>query len=307
MCSAFPSDSEFSVEKFTSSFISNGLVQRIRGMLEARKHQGDINHITGDVHYLVFGLPGKRTVLTIHDCGFMSHPNLLARQILKLLWLDLPVRHCKYVTAVSEATKKDIVRYTGCDESKVIVIPTVVATAYHSVPKEFNAGCPRILHIGLAPNKNFERHVAAISGIDCHLHIVGKLRDQHIGMLEKYGVTYTSEYSISKEAMIKAYIDADIVLFASTREGFGMPIVEGQSIGRPVITSSVSSMPEVAGGGACLVDPFSVESIRDGVMRVIEDPDYRVSLQDRGYENVKRFSPGTVARQYEALYRMVAE
>jgi Glycosyltransferase len=83
-----------------------------------------------------------------------------------------------------------------------------------------------------------------------------------------------------------------------------MPIIEAQTVGRPVVTSNCSSMPEVAGvGGACLVDPFDVASIRAGVLRVIKDPDYREALVKRGFENVCRFRPQAIARAYCALYR----
>lgn len=101
----FPADGDLVLRAVTSSHLSNGVLPRLRGMLEARRLLGGaVNHVTGDVHYLALGLPASRTVLTIHDCGFMNHPNPVARRLLKWVWLDLPVRHCRYVTAVSEAT-----------------------------------------------------------------------------------------------------------------------------------------------------------------------------------------------------------
>lgn len=305
MTRAFPDGVGFQLEKYTLSHLSNGLLPRIRGVLEARANQGDVNHVTGDVHYLVLGLPSNRTVLTIHDCGFIYRKNPFIRRLLKWIWLDLPVRHCRFVTAVSEATKQDIVRFSRCNPSKVHVIPTIVESFYRPSPKEFDTNCPRILHIGLAPNKNFERHIEALEGINCHLHIVGRLSPYHIGLLSNRQISYTNEYNISPSDMLKAYVQADVVLFASTFEGFGMPIIEGQSVGRVVVTSRVSSMPEVAGEGACLVDPYDVDSIRRGLRRVIDDTDYRQSLISAGFDNVKRFAPESVARQYENLYREV--
>jgi glycosyltransferase involved in cell wall biosynthesis len=81
-----------------------------------------------------------------------------------------------------------------------------------------------------------------------------------------------------------------------------MPILEAQTVGRPVVTSNISSMPEVAGSAACLVDPYSVESIRAGVLRVIEDAEYRANLISAGFENTQRFKAETVARAYAELY-----
>jgi glycosyltransferase involved in cell wall biosynthesis len=301
----FPPGSGFVLKKFTSSHLSNGVISRLRGMREAARNAGMVNHVTGDVHYLALALPGDNTILTIHDCGFMSHGNPLARQILKWFWLKLPVRHCRYVVVVSAATRRDILRYTRCDPEKVIVIPTVVAGGFSRVERPFNQDCPRILHVGLAPNKNFPRHVEALSGVRCELRIIGRLEEGHIRLLERHGVRYTCSYNISQEEMYKAYVDSDLLLFASTLEGFGMPIVEAQIVGRAVVTSNLSSMPEVAGDGACLVDPYSVSSIRQGVMRVINDPAYRASIIEAGYSNAARYDARAVAGEYERLYRRV--
>ncbi len=94
-----------------------------------------------------------------------------------------------------------------------------------------------------------------------------------------------------------------MLVFASTYEGFGLPIVEAQATGRPVVTSDTLSMPEVAGDAACLVDPFNVESIRNGILKVIQDTGYREQLVQNGLKNVERFKPESVAMQYLALYR----
>jgi glycosyltransferase involved in cell wall biosynthesis len=106
--------------------------------------------------------------------------------------------------------------------------------------------------------------------------------------------------------MPSLYAQADMVLFASTYEGFGLPIIEAQATGRPVVTSRVTAMPEVAGEGACLVDPYDVSSIRNGVLRVLDDGSYRDSLVHLGFENVRRFEPSLIASQYARLYEEVS-
>ncbi|HYC29383.1 MAG TPA: glycosyltransferase, partial [Chitinophagaceae bacterium] len=110
---------------------------------------------------------------------------------------------------------------------------------------------------------------------------------------------------LSDEEMVQAYVQADIIAFASTYEGFGMPILEGQATGRPVITSNISSMPEVAGNAACLVDPFDVTAIRAAFDKVITDDAYREKLIMDGLENVKRFSPQLIADKYLQLYKQM--
>ena len=305
MLAAFPEDSGLEVVKFVSSYYSNGLLPRLKAVWEARRHRGDINHITGDVHFLALGLPGARTVLTIHDIGFLRDYRGWKRRLLKWFWLDWPVRHCRVVTTVSEATKRDILANTRCDPAKIRVIPTLIAPYFRPAAKAFDAAKPRILHIGLAPNKNFERHVEALKGISCHLHIIGKLEERHHALLRSAGIDYTHAYNLSDEAMQAAYATADLLLFASTLEGFGMPILEAQTVGRPVVTSNCSSMPEVAGAGACLVDPYDVASIRAGVLRVIGDASYRKELVRLGRENVGRFEANVVAEQYMQVYNSI--
>lgn len=307
MMAHFPKYGPFQLEKFVSSYPSNGIFQRLLASWEAFKNRTAINHITGDVHFLALATPKSRTILTIHDCVFAKHPSPIARFFLMLFWLKWPVGRSKIITTVSEATKKDVIRYTNCSPEKIKVIPTIINNLYGPSPKSFNQDRPVILHIGIAFNKNLERHIQAIAGIKCHFHIIGKITKEHRTLLQKLNIDYHSEYNISNEAMLAAYQNADLLLFASTLEGFGMPIIEAQAVGRPVVTSNISSMPEVAGNGACLIDPFDVECIRAGVIRIIEDEQYRTYLVQKGFENVKRFRADSVARQYEAVYQQVID
>ena len=145
----------------------------------------------------------------------------------------------------------------------------------------------------------------ALKGIKCHLKVIGILDKGQRQLLEDSGLSYDSDGNVSEEAMYRAYCDADLVSFVSTYEGFGMPIIEAQWVERPVVTSNCSSMPEVAGQGACLVDPFDVNSIRLGLEQVINDPEYRKSLVERGRQNREKFALPAVAKQYFALYQRV--
>ena len=284
---------------------SNGLWPRLRIAWAAAQAQGAINHLTGDIHFVILALPQRGSILTVHDCGFMRHPNPVARWLLWLFWLKLPIAHAQVVTAISEATKAELIRFTGCNPAKIRVIPTIIKTHFSPQPKAFPASKPRILHIGTAPNKNLLRHIEAIAGIDCTFHIIGKLSAEVQQKLEAHHIDYYNEWDLSDAQVQAAYHNCDLLLFASTLEGFGMPILEAQAVGRPVVTSNISSMPEVAGTAACLVDPLSVASIREGVLRVIQDAPYREALIATGFENIKRFQAETVARAYGELYEEV--
>ena len=297
---------DFEVEVAVCSHISQGLLPRLKNVLEARKRQKDINHITGDVHYLNLLFDTRKTILTIHDCIFLKHPNKLARAVLKLFWLTLPARKSAYITCVSEATKKELLGHITFPSEKVLVIPTVVnEKLFHFSDKSFNKESPSILFIGTTPNKNMELTAKALKGISCTLEIIGKLSEAQKVVLVENKISYRNEVAISNERMVEKYQECDFLLFPSTYEGFGMPILEAQLTGRVVVTSNCSSIPEVAGDSACLVNPFEIESIRNGVIRIIQDKNYRTELIEKGKENVKRYSTKQVAKQYAELYQNV--
>src|ERR1039457_1051746 len=138
-------------------------------------------------------------------------------------------------------------------------------------------------------NKNICRVAEALQRIPCRLDIIGRLTERQREVLEFNRIQYTEQWDLSDQQVIEKYRQCDLVVFASIYEGFGMPIVEANATGRPVVTSNIGSMPEVAGTAACLVDPFDCASIREGILRVIEDADYRNNLVAQGYENAKRF------------------
>ena len=134
------------------------------------------------------------------------------------------------------------------------------------------------------------------------LHIVGNPSNFQKQLLKKNNITCQISSPLSDEEMRKAYIECDILVFPSIYEGFGLPIMEAQLTGRPVLTSNLSPMKEVAGQGAMLVDPYDPQSIRDGISKIIDDNQFRDQLVEAGFENVKRFDPELVAAQYAELY-----
>jgi glycosyltransferase involved in cell wall biosynthesis len=288
-----------------SRFFSRGLFGRLYDTVRARHYQGDINHITGDVHFLTYLLDRRRTVLTIHDCVTLERLRGFKRWLFWLLWYWLPEKRCTAITVISETTRQQLLRHLRCDPDKIRVIHNNVSEEFKPAPQPFNTLSPRLLHIGTTANKNLERLAEALAGLNCELVIVGRLFESQRHALQRHGVRYENHFDLSREALVEQYRHCDMVVFASTYEGFGLPIVEANAVGRPVVTSNVWSMPEVAGDAACLVDPFDVASIRAGILRVIEDSAYREQLVKRGFENVKRFRTETVTAQYAELYRSV--
>ena len=288
-----------------ATYYSNGFFKRIYIALEFIFKQGDINHVTGDITFATFFLKKRKTVLTVLDLGFMNHPNPIARKILQLFWAQLPVKRAGYVTAISEATKQELMKFVAVDEKKIKVLHIPVAELVEYSPKEFNITTPLILQIGTTDNKNLLRLAEALNGVNCKLDIVGKLSEKQVSILKNNKINYQNAFNISNQEIKEKYEDADLVSFVSTYEGFGMPIVEAQIVGRPVITSNLFSMPEVAGEGACIVDPYNVDEIRTGILKLIAEPNYRNELIEKGRKNAIRFSTATIAEQYAELYREI--
>ncbi|MGI6245944.1 MAG: glycosyltransferase family 4 protein [Pseudochelatococcus sp.] len=302
---ALPADCR--VKVWICRHFSRGFWPRVKDVWLARAQQGDVNHVTGDVHYLTFLLDSRRTVLTVHDLVMLERLRGVRRFALWLLWYWLPVQRSRAIVVISETTRSRLLDSVRCDPGKVVVIHNNVSDEFRPVPRTFADTCPRILQIGTKTNKNLERVAEALSGMTCRLVIVGPLSEAQQSMLHRYGIDYESHVGLSREALVAQYVAADMLLFASTYEGFGLPIVEAQAVGRPVVTSNLSAMPEVAGEAACLVNPFDVTSIRAGVQRLVNDAAYRNDLIARGLENAKRFRASQVAARYAALYRGVAE
>lgn len=295
-------------EKFESSFIKvaygNSFTDMLKNLFLFKKPEADIYHITGHVHYLALTLPKQRTVLTIHDLEFLKIRTGLRRFAIKQIYLDLPVKRLKYVTAVSEATKREILELTNLPEEKIRVIENPLQEQYltRSEKKDFNKECPTILQVGIAHNKNIPNLVKALKGINCCLRIIGNLPEDLLAKLDASGIKFENAFGLTDAEMKKEYEQADIVSYCSTNEGFGLPIIEGQATQTPVITSNISPMKEVSGGAAFLADPFEISSIREGILKIINDEDFRKEIIGKGLENVRRFEPRFIAGLYEQLY-----
>ena len=171
---------------------------------------------------------------------------------------------------------------------------------YQPMVGKFNPAT--ILFLGTKPNKNLELTIAALFGLDVHLRIIGELSRKQKEMLSKFNINYSSDFSISPEQLASEYSNADIILFPSTYEGFGLPVIEGFQAGKPVITSNISPMKEVAGEGALLAEPTSIASIREAVIKLLNDQTLKIQLVAAGKEKVKQYQPGFIAEAYQQLW-----
>ena len=271
-----------------------------------RKLNADIYHVTGDINYLVLLLPWRKTVLTVHDIGhFLFGLRGIKLWLYKWLWLMLPMRVARQVTAVSKATEDHIVEHLGIARSRITTIDNCHSPLFKATPRPFNQGCPVILQVGTKHYKNVPRLIAALQGIPCKLVLIGALDEALRLQLLACGIDYDNLVNLSHQQVAHAYAACDIVTFVSVGEGFGVPIIEAQAMGRPLVTSNVPPMSDVAGLGACLVSPLDVGQIRRALLAVIDDEGYRQRIVDAGLQNAARYSPHAIGGQYLALYHHI--
>lgn len=272
-----------------------------------RSRANRIFHITGDVQYLGCTMNPRNTVLTIHDLVPLRNERVPwhSRKLCYWLWYYIPLKRLNHITCISETTKRDLLAFFPWAADKVTVICDPVDDAFEYSRKDFDSACPRILHIGTKSNKNLERVAEALKGLKCHLRVVGNLSSGQKSNLERNGIDYSDVSGISDEQIVAEYEMCDMVSFPSLFEGFGMPIVEGQRVGRAVVTSDIEPMRSVAGGAAVYVDPTSVESIRQGFEECISNECLRTEIIAAGLENAERYSARNIANNYCELYESI--
>lgn len=269
------------------------------------KNQKEINHITGDIHWVSLVLNPKTTVLTIHDLVGLNYLTGLRKKIYYYFWLYLPIRRLKYITVISEKTKDEILNLFPWAQNKIFVIPNFLTIDIPESTIVKKNEKTQILIIGTKFNKNIKTSFEAIIGKDCVLNIVGELNEHELNFLQINKVDFNLFFDINEEELKRLYQKSDILLFPSLYEGFGLPILEAQAYNCIVITSNISPMKDVAGNGAILVNPYSVMEIKSALNKVISDDVFREELIKNGRINIERFKLKVVAKQYLDLYKEI--
>ena len=259
-------------------------------------------------HTNYYPIPPMHTpvVLTIHDVGFVYFPENYTKARLRFLRRVIPysLRKAERIVAVSANTKKDLITKFGVPEAKIDVVPNPVnerfgrvvdsqrlleVRAKYDLPKRY------ILYVGhLEPRKNLDRLIKA------YLAVHGKQPDiPHLVILgkESFGVEAmmkdVKESDIGHKVRFTGYVDegdleaaysmAEMLAFPSLFEGFGVPVLEAMACGIPVLTSNTTSLPEVAGDAALLVDPQDIDSIAEGLLELLNNESLRQRLVERGF------------------------
>lgn len=300
--------SELPKEVVYKDYVCTTKWKRYHSFFNARKFQGDVNHITGDIHTIAMFLKPKKTVITVHDIGHYERDlKGIKKKLFKLVWLTLPLNRVKLITTISEFTKQKLIDECNINPDKIRVIPNPATTDFEFNEAVFNNNAPVVLQIGSSNNKNIHRLAEAIKGTSFTLLLLRKPNEEIKQLLESYNIKFEWKSDLTRQEVYECYKKCDILFFASEYEGFGVPILEAQTVGRPVITSTISSMPDVAGDAALLVDPFSVDEIKNALFTLREDSELRSALIKKGIENVKRYSLKTISMQYFNVYKELLE
>ena len=278
------------------------------------------------------GAGRARSVVTVHDLSFLLYPDThnadSRRYYAQVAWT---VERADRIIAVSEATKRDLVREVGADPARVRVVheaATFDADHHHTPPHTVERGLsggeapapapfaqPYVLSVQAAiePRKNIPRLIEAFAQVRrAHpaLRLVvaggpGADEPDVRAAVARYDLAAAVDFpGVLPESLLQAsYRGALALAYPSLYEGFGLPLLEAMSVGTPVIAAQVSSLPEVAGDAALLVDPFDVDALAGALVQVAGDDALRADLAARGYRRVRRFSWERAAHETLAVYR----
>lgn len=298
---------EFNVTLHVLPFYSSGFFPRLFNCFYAFLNQSDINHVFGDVHYITIFLRKKRTILTILDCISFNSNKGIKKFIFKWIWFKIPIMKSKYVTTISNSVKKEIINNFNIKEEKVkkIYFSIFIDEKLKELKKPQPQFIFKILHIGSAPNKNIRNLAFGLKGLkNIELTILGKLSSIDKQILINLKINFIEiDKPLTDREVYDLYENCDLVSLISLYEGFGLPILEGNYFKKPVITSNISSMPEVAGNSAFLVDPKNPVEINIIINKII-NKSFNIELHiNNGIENLKRFNFSTQVTMYSELYK----
>lgn len=259
------------------------------------------------------GVKGK-TALYVYDMAYKVHPETIGNKTLKMLNQNLE-NSCKRadcIITISEFSKNEIIKYLNVSSDKITVIPCAVDHGiynevltfedFFSIKEKYNITGEYFFYLGtLEPRKNIERLVDAYAILNKRYNEV-----PYLVLSGKNGWNYDNiykkikDYKLEKKVIFTGYVEPDeaVILlkgafafvFPSIYEGFGMPPLEAMACGVPVITSNITSLPEVVQDAGYLVDPFSVEDIFDAMVKILSEPEYRERLKQKGLKRAKEFT-----------------
>lgn len=277
-----------------------------------KKENVDMYHIPQNGIGICDSIPCKK-VVTIHDLIPYILPETVGKSYLAKFLKEMPriIELSDGIITVSECSKKDILKFFSIDENKVFVTPLAADSKYKPLNKDkcqeilredYNIDKPFILYIGgFSPRKNVSSLMIAFSKVRKNLDrehdlvIVGANKDEG-GLLKELCLDLNIESNIKftgfvPEDLLPVFYNAcEVFAYPSLYEGFGLPPLEAMSCGAPVITSNISSIPEVVGDGGILIDPFNMKNLMYSLEALLNDKTIRDELTSKGLKRAANFS-----------------
>jgi glycosyltransferase involved in cell wall biosynthesis len=294
--------------------------------MELRREAVDLFHAP---HYVLPPLVPCRSVVTIHDCIHLMFPQYLPN---RLAWgyartsMWAATHRSDRVLTVSEASKRDILRFFHIPPEKIDVIYNGIDDRFWTTPAEedvvrvrerYQLNDPFLLYAGnIKPHKNLERLIEAFYRLredgfrDLKLLIIGDEISKYAALRRSVHRHHLHKHVrffgfVPNETLAVLYRLANVFVFPSLYEGFGLPPLEAMASGTPVVTSNVSSLPEVVGDAALLVDPRDPDAIAGAVRMVLTDRTLREDLQRRGLVRARSFSWEQAVARMRTIYTEV--
>jgi glycosyltransferase involved in cell wall biosynthesis len=281
-------------------------------------------------HYVLPLLVPCRAVVTIHDCIHLMFPQYLPNRFAYAyaranLWTA--ARRAERILTVSETSKADILRYCDVPADRIIVIYNAIDDHFATPPgdeavqrvrERYQLDGPFALYVGnIKPHKNLERLIDAFDlvrrgGFErMELLIIGDQISKYPRLrrtVDKHKLHKHVRFLgfVPDDTLAALYRLATVFVFPSLYEGFGLPPLEAMASGTPVVTSNRSSLPEIVGDAAELVDPYSAVSIAEGIQRVLSDASLRQTMIARGLARAREFSWEASVRRIHEVYMDVA-
>jgi glycosyltransferase involved in cell wall biosynthesis len=269
-----------------------------------------------------------RSVITIHDLNFLLYPHFLTPESARYYGqIDQAVRNCDHIIAVSESTKRDIIRLTGAPEHKITVVYEAAHPIYRplqdvqlcqGIKSKFEIRDDFILFVStIEPRKNVPTLLMAYKQLLDNYHAPvslalggekGWLSDEVFALVDKLGLQERVRFlgHVSPEDLLGLYNAAQVLVHPAFYEGFGLTPLEAMACGTPVIVSNTSSLPEVVGDAALLVEPTDVDGLAVAIWRVLSDNALRKQMIHKGLQRAHRFSWKKAAQETLAIYRRLA-
>jgi len=299
-------------------------------LLRKNRFKFDLFHSLNSELPLFFNI---KSIVTFHDLKYIKYPYFLNKfSIIKSKYLKYTMKKgaekANKIIAVSQSTKRDIIHLLGIDKGKIAVIFEASNLRMHSkknddllnsdILEKYSIKKPYFLYVGeKRPHKNLEGLIKAFAifkekyeSRNISLVLTGKKYStyhEYITTAEKFGIKDSLVFTgfISDEDLKTIYSEAEALLFVSFYEGFGIPILEAMECGTPVITSNISSMPEVAGDAALLVNPHNIKEIAEKMNNIANSEILRKQLIENGFKRVKEFSWERTARETLKVYNEI--